>query len=73
MMLEAGRGAIAGIGGTSERLAISKRVNMHELLYKQLMGEPIGAAPAKAPTVGVTLNIGGSAVTNCVTVLRRER
>jgi acetyl-CoA C-acetyltransferase len=48
-------------------------VSMHALLYKQLMGEPIGAAPAKAPTVGVTLNVGGSAVTNCVTVLRRER
>ncbi len=48
-------------------------VSMHALLYKQLMGEPIGAAPAKAPRVGVTLNVGGSAVTNCVTVLRRER
>ena len=47
-------------------------VSMHALLYKQLIGEPIGQAPAKKPTVGVSLNVGGSAVTNCVTVLRRE-
>jgi acetyl-CoA C-acetyltransferase len=47
-------------------------VSMHALLYKQLTGEPIGQAPAKKPTVGVSLNVGGSAVTNCVTVLRRE-
>jgi acetyl-CoA C-acetyltransferase len=47
-------------------------VSMHALLYKQITGEPIGAAPAKgAPEIGVTLNVGGSAVTNCVTVLRR--
>lgn len=49
-------------------------VSMHALLYKQLMGEPIGAAPSRAaPEVGVSFNVGGSAVTNCVTVLRRER
>lgn len=48
-------------------------VSMHALLYKQLVGEPIGQAPAKAPTVAATLNVGGSAVTNCVSVLRRER
>jgi acetyl-CoA C-acetyltransferase len=47
-------------------------VSMHALLYKQLMGEPIGLTQAKTPTVGVSLNVGGSAVTNCVTVLRRE-
>ncbi|TFG85394.1 MAG: propanoyl-CoA acyltransferase [Spirochaetales bacterium] len=47
-------------------------VSMHALLYKQLIGEPIGAAPTTVPTVGVSLNVGGSAVTNCVTVLRRE-
>lgn len=47
--------------------------SMHALLYKQLVGAPIGAAPVKAPEVGVTLNVGGSAVTNCVTVLRRTR
>jgi len=45
---------------------------MHALLYKQLVGDPIGAAPAKAPQVGVTFNVGGSAATNCVTVLRRR-
>jgi len=46
--------------------------SMHALLYKQLVGQPIGAAPAKgAPRVGVVLNVGGSSVTNCVTVLRK--
>jgi Acetyl-CoA acetyltransferase len=48
-------------------------VSMHALVYKQLVGQPIGAVPAKKqPTVGVTLNVGGSSVTNCVTVLRKE-
>ncbi len=47
-------------------------VSMHALLYKQLIGQPIGAAPSrKRPEIGVTFNIGGSAVTNCVSVLRR--
>jgi acetyl-CoA C-acetyltransferase len=42
------------------------------LLYKQLIGEPIGASLSrKAPEVGVSFNVGGSAVTNCVSVLRR--
>ncbi len=49
-------------------------VSMHALLYKQLTGDPIGAAPSKKkPSVGVSFNVGGSAVTNCVTVLRRAR
>jgi acetyl-CoA C-acetyltransferase len=49
-------------------------VSMHALLYQQLIGEPIGAAlSTKIPEVGVSFNIGGSAVTNCVTVLRRTR
>ncbi len=47
-------------------------VSMHALLYKQLVGAPIGVAPARRrPEVGVAFNIGGSGVTNCVTVLRR--
>jgi len=47
-------------------------VSMHALIYKQLVGEPIGATlSTKVPTVGVTFNVGGSAVTNCVSVLRR--
>jgi acetyl-CoA C-acetyltransferase len=47
-------------------------VSMHALLYKQLVGEPIGAAlSGRKPEVGVSFNVGGSAVTNCVTVLRR--
>ncbi len=49
-------------------------VSMHALLYKQITGEPIGAAPAAgAPEMGVSLNVGGSAATNCVSVLRRLR
>jgi hypothetical protein len=47
-------------------------VSMNVLLYKQLVGQAIGAAPVgKIPQVGVSLNVGGSSVTNCVTVLRR--
>ena len=47
-------------------------VSMHALIYKQLVGEPIGATLSrKTPTVGVSFNVGGSAVTNCVSVLRR--
>jgi acetyl-CoA C-acetyltransferase len=46
--------------------------SMHALLYKQLIGAPIGLAPKKkTPKIGVSFNVGGSAVTNCVTVLRR--
>ena len=49
-------------------------VSMHALLYKQLVGEPIGAKLSKkTPSVGVSFNVGGSAVTNCVTVLRRVK
>ncbi|MDP2875888.1 MAG: hypothetical protein Q8O00_06870, partial [Holophaga sp.] len=47
-------------------------VSMHALLYKQLVGEAIGATlTKKTPEIGVSFNVGGSAVTNCVTVLRR--
>jgi acetyl-CoA C-acetyltransferase len=44
--------------------------SMHALVYKQLIGEPIGVAAKKAD-IGVAFNVGGSAVTNCVTVLRK--
>ncbi len=48
-------------------------VSMHALLYKQLTGEPIGAKPSKGtPRTAALLNVGGSAVTNCVTILRNE-
>ena len=48
-------------------------VSMNVLLYRQLVGAPIGAAPAaKKPRTGVAFNVGGSSVTNCVTVLRRD-
>ena len=45
--------------------------SMHALVYKQLVGQPIGNAPKKQPQIGVTFNVGGSAVTNCVTVMKR--
>jgi acetyl-CoA C-acetyltransferase len=46
--------------------------SMHALLYKQLIGAPIGLAPSKKkPEIGVTFNVGGSGVSNAVTVLRR--
>ena len=46
--------------------------SMHALVYKQLIGEPIGAAPANpSPEIGVVFNVGGSAATNCVSTLRR--
>jgi acetyl-CoA C-acetyltransferase len=49
-------------------------VSMHALLFKQLVGEAIGATPSKVkPEIGVVFNVGGSAVTNCVTVLKRNR
>ena len=44
--------------------------SMHVLLHKQLIGEPIGVKAKKAD-IGVAFNVGGSAVTNCVTVLRK--
>jgi acetyl-CoA C-acetyltransferase len=47
-------------------------VSMNALIYKQLIGEPIGAKPTKGqPEIGVAFNVGGSAVTNCVTTLKR--
>jgi len=45
-------------------------VSMHALIYKQLIGEPIGVKAKKAD-IGVSFNVGGSAVTNCVTVLKK--
>lgn len=49
-------------------------VSMHVLLYKQMTGKPIGKArEAGAPDIAATLNVGGSAATNAVSVLRRVR
>ncbi len=45
-------------------------VSMHALIHKQIIGEPIGAKARRAD-IGVAFNVGGSAVTNCVTVLRK--
>lgn len=44
--------------------------SMHALIYKQIIGEAIGVKAKKAD-IGVVFNVGGSAVTNCVTVLRK--
>ena len=44
--------------------------SMHALIHKQLIGEPVGVRAKKAE-IGVAFNVGGSAVTNCVTVLRK--
>lgn len=45
--------------------------SMHALAYKQLVGEPIGVAAKGNPEVAMTVNVGGSGVTNCVSVMRR--
>jgi len=47
--------------------------SMHALIYKQLTGNPIGRTPTKTPETGLILNVGGSGVSNCATVLRRLR
>lgn len=48
-------------------------VSMHALTYLQLIGQGVGLTPGKgAPETGVVFNVGGSAVTNVVSVLRRE-
>ena len=48
--------------------------SMHVLLYKQMTGQPIGLGREKGiPEVTATLNVGGSAATNAVSVLRRVR
>lgn len=44
--------------------------SMHTLIYKQLIGEAIGVKAKKAD-IGVTFNVGGSSVTNCVSVLKK--
>ena len=46
--------------------------SMHALAYKQLIGEAIGVQAKKAD-VGVVFNVGGSSVTNCVTVLKAPK
>jgi len=48
-------------------------VSMHALTYLQLIGQGVGLTPARGqPETGVVFNVGGSAVTNAVSVLRRE-
>ncbi|HPE36727.1 MAG TPA: hypothetical protein PK625_06215 [Spirochaetales bacterium] len=82
----AGHEYMAGRFGPDDRVAINLSgglkakghpvgatgVSMHALVYKQLVGQPIGQAPGRQPSVGAVLNVGGSSVTNCVTVLRRD-
>ena len=48
--------------------------SMHVLLYKQMVEQPIGVArKAGTPEVTATLNVGGSSVTNSVTVMKRVK
>ncbi len=47
--------------------------SMHALMYKQLTGAPIGVAAEGQPELAMTVNIGGSGVTNCVSVMRRVK
>ena len=47
--------------------------SMHALIYKQLLDDAIGVPHGRSPEIGATLNVGGSGVNNCVTVLRRVR
>jgi len=48
--------------------------SMHVLMYKQMTGNPIGATRSLGvPEYGATLNVGGSAATNAVSILRRIR
>jgi len=44
---------------------------MHALAYKQLTVEPIGVPAKDNAETAMTVNIGGSGVTNCVSILRR--
>lgn len=46
-------------------------VSMHAMMYKQLIGKPSGVAAKGNPESGIVINVGGSAVTNCATILRR--
>jgi acetyl-CoA C-acetyltransferase len=48
--------------------------SMHVLLYKQMTGQAIGLArQSGVPELTATLNVGGSAATNAVSILRRIR
>lgn len=47
-------------------------VSMHFFAYRQLRGDPVGAASARNPVLAGVLNIGGSGVVNCASILRKE-
>ncbi|MFL0809384.1 MAG: hypothetical protein K6L76_03120 [Agarilytica sp.] len=48
-------------------------VSMHLHVYRQLIGDPLGEKYHKDAEVGAVLNVGGSAATNCASILRREQ
>ncbi|GAB6277430.1 MAG: acetyl-CoA acetyltransferase [Rectinema sp.] len=49
-------------------------VSMHVLLYKQMMGKPIGLKRSRGtPEISATLNVGGSAATNAASILRKMK
>ena len=45
-------------------------VSMHYFAYRQLLGRAVGYAHPGAPETAAVMNIGGSGVVNCTTVLR---
>lgn len=45
-------------------------VSMHFFAYRQLVGRAVGSAHPGTPETAAVLNIGGSGVVNCTTVLR---
>ena len=45
-------------------------VSMHFFAYRQLLGRAVGVAHPGTPEAAAVLNIGGSGVVNCTTVLR---
>lgn len=48
-------------------------VSMHVHVYRQLIGDPLGEKYHRQAEVGAVMNVGGSAATNCVSILRREK
>lgn len=47
-------------------------VSMHVHVYRQLIGNPLGEKYSKDAELGAVVNVGGSAATSCVSILKRE-
>ncbi len=48
-------------------------VSMHVHVYRQLTGDALGETYNREAELGAVMNVGGSAATNCVTVMKREK